>query len=74
MRHKDKETRMLYEEKRKELIETARKMERYGLIRLSGGNVSLRINDHVLVTPTAMSYDTMLPQDIVVLDLPSSIS
>ena len=64
---------MLYEEKRKELIETARKMERYGLIRLSGGNVSLRIDDHVLVTPTAMSYDTMLPQDIVVLDLKGQV-
>ncbi|MBQ1379256.1 MAG: class II aldolase/adducin family protein [Erysipelotrichaceae bacterium] len=64
---------MLYEEKRKELIETARKMERYGLIHLSGGNVSLRIDDHVLVTPTAMYYDTMLPQDIVVLDLKGQV-
>ena len=60
---------MLYEKQRQDLIDTARKMERYGLIRMSGGNVALRIDDNVLVTPTAMAYDTMAIDDIVVVDL-----
>ena len=60
---------MLYEKQRQELIDTARKMEQYGLIRMSGGNVALRIDDKVLVTPTAMAYDTMVIEDIVVVDL-----
>ena len=60
---------MLYEKQRQELIDTARKMEQYGLIRMSGGNVALRVDDKVLVTPTAMAYDTMVIEDIVVVDL-----
>lgn len=64
---------MLYEKQRREIIETARTMEKYGLVRMSGGNVSLRIGDLVLVTPTAMGYDTMVPEDIVVTDLKGNI-
>ena len=65
---------MLYEELRQELIDTARKMEKYDLIRMSGGNVTLRTDDdRVLITPTAMSYDTMVPEDIVVTDLEGNI-
>lgn len=64
---------MLYEKQRQELIDTARKMEQYGLIRMSGGNVALRIEDLVLVTPSAMAYDTMIPEDIVIVDLEGRI-
>lgn len=60
---------MLYEKERQELIECARAMERYGLVKLSGGNVSRRMGDGTfLVTPSAMGYDTMLPEDIVLVD------
>ena len=65
---------MLYEKLRQELIDTARMMEKYDLIRMSGGNVTLRTDDdRVLITPTAMSYDTMVPEDIVVTDLEGNI-
>lgn len=61
---------MLYEKERQQLIDTARTMERYGLVKLSGGNVSMRMPcGNVLVTPSAMSYDTMVPEDIVLIDL-----
>ncbi|MBQ1483046.1 MAG: class II aldolase/adducin family protein [Erysipelotrichaceae bacterium] len=60
---------MLHEELRQKLIDTALTMERYGLIHMSGGNVSLRVGDLVLVTPTAMAYETMRPEDIVITDL-----
>ena len=59
---------MLLEKLRQDLIDTARKMEQYNLIRMSGGNVALRVEDMILVTPTAMAYDTMIPEDIVVVD------
>lgn len=60
----------MYEKERQELIDTARKMESYNLVKMSGGNVSLRMPDGlVLVTPSAMGYDTMVPEDIVIVDL-----
>lgn len=65
---------MLYEKKRQELIEYARKMEKYNLVKMSGGNVSLRLEDgNVIVTPSAMNYDTMVKEDIVVLDINGNI-
>ena len=46
-----------------------------GLIKGNGGNVSMRVAgagpdgaDAFLVTPTAMSYDTMVPSDVVLVD------
>ncbi len=60
---------MLYEKERQALIDTARKMEKYNLVKMSGGNVSLRMPDGlILVTPSAMGYDTMVPEDIVIVD------
>jgi len=60
---------MLYEKERRELIECAREMEQHGLVTLSGGNVSRRMGDgNFLVTPSAMSYDTIDPEDIVLVD------
>ena len=49
-------------------------MEKYNLVKMSGGNVSLRLEDgNVIVTPSAMNYDTMVPEDIVVLDINGNI-
>ncbi len=60
---------MMYEKERQELIDCARTMESHGLVVLSGGNVSRRMEDgNFLVTPSAMGYDTMLPEDIVLVD------
>lgn len=60
---------MQYEKERQALIDTARAMERAGLVRLSGGNVSMRMPcGGYLVTPSAMGYDTMVPEDIVLID------
>ena len=63
----------MFEKEKQELIDTARKMEKYELIRMSGGNVSLRIDDLVLVTPTAMGYDDMVIDDIVITDLKGNV-
>ena len=63
----------MYKELRQSLIDTARKMEQYNLIRMSGGNVALRVEDKILVTPSAMAYDTMLPEDIVIVDIEGNV-
>lgn len=59
----------MFETQKQALIDCARRMERYGLVTMSGGNVSLRIETgEVLITPSAMAYDALVPDDIVVLD------
>ena len=63
----------MYKKLRQSLIDTARKMEQYNLIRVSGGNVALRVEDNILVTPSAMAYDTMLPEDIVIVDIEGNV-
>ena len=60
---------MQYEAQRQQLIDTARTMERMGLVQLSGGNVSMRMPcGNFLVTPSAMGYDPMVPEDSVLID------
>lgn len=60
----------MYEEEKKEIIKTALMLKEYNLIALSGGNVTIRTKeDHVIATPSGMLYDTMVPEDVVVLDI-----
>lgn len=65
----------IYEAERQSLIDCAFAMRDNALIKGNGGNVSMRIPgagpdgaDAFLVTPTAMSYDTMEPADVVLVD------
>ena len=73
--HKKRQEATIYRVERQALIDGALAMRTAGLIKGSGGNVSQRIAgagpngaDAFLVTPTAMSYDTMLPSDVVLVD------
>ena len=60
---------MRYMKERQQLIDTALEMKANQLVVLSGGNVSMRMPcGNFLVTPSAMSYETMLPEDIVLID------
>ena len=59
----------MYELEKKKIIDAALKLDKYQLISLSGGNVSLRVNsEHILVTPSGMVYDEMVPEDVLVVD------
>jgi L-ribulose-5-phosphate 4-epimerase len=58
----------MYESERQQIIDVGVALDRYRLISLSGGNVSMRIGGHILVTPSGMSYETLVPQDVVVMD------
>lgn len=46
------------------IIETCRDLERRGLNQGTSGNVSARLGDGFLITPTAMPYDVMRPEDM----------
>ncbi|MEU0374242.1 class II aldolase/adducin family protein [Streptomyces sp. NPDC006283] len=53
----------------RDLVETARRTAAEGLVVGTSGNVSVRVGDLVLVTPSGVPYDRLTPQDIVGVDL-----
>ncbi|WP_328503731.1 class II aldolase/adducin family protein [Streptomyces sp. NBC_00457] len=63
--------RVLQEEVRawEELVATARRTVADGLVVGTSGNVSLRVGDTVLVTPSGVPYDRLTPDDVTGVDL-----
>ncbi len=51
------------------VVRTAREMSALGLSRGTSGNVSTRIGDRMLVTPSALAYEKTDAGDIVLVDL-----
>ncbi len=62
---------MQYEALRNEVVETARSMLEKGLTVGTGGNVSVRCpdSDRFLITPSSLPYETLVPEDVVVVNL-----
>ncbi|WP_093801462.1 class II aldolase/adducin family protein [Streptomyces sp. Wb2n-11] len=52
-----------------DLVATARRTVREGLVVGTSGNVSVRVGELVLVTPSGVPYDRLRPEDAVVVDL-----
>ena len=64
----------MYDKEKKEVINAGIKLDRYGLIALSGGNVSLKVDkDRVLVTPSGMIYEELETDDIILMDLTGKV-
>ncbi|QSX09245.1 class II aldolase/adducin family protein [Alkalibacter rhizosphaerae] len=64
----------MYENEKREVIKAGITMDRYGLIALSGGNVSVRMpNNDILVTPSGMIYEEMVVDDVLVVDLEGNV-
>lgn len=64
----------MFEREKQEVINAGRSMDRYGLIALTGGNVSSRMpTGEILVTPSGMIYADMIPADILVMDAEGAI-
>jgi L-fuculose-phosphate aldolase len=60
---------MLHEEVRKALLKCALRLYQKGLVQLNSGNVSVRVSDeHLVITPTGISYDDMSEEDLVIID------
>ena len=56
---------MSTQEPRTLLMQSIRKLSRRGILDASSGNVSLRIDGRILVTPSGIDYDDMEPGDLV---------
>jgi len=60
---------MLHEEARKALLKCSLRLYQKGLVQLNSGNVSVRVSDeHLVITPTGISYDDMSEEDLVIID------
>ncbi len=62
---------MVLEELRREVLDTANLLPRYGLVWMAGGTVCARDpqTGYVVVTPSGMPYDTLKPEDMIVTDI-----
>ena len=64
----------MFEQEKISIIEAGKKLDRYGLVTLSGGNVTLRMpTGEILVTPSGMIYEVMVPEDVLVMDIEGNI-
>lgn len=57
---------------REAMISTARKMNASGLNQGTSGNLSQRVEGGFLLTPTGMDYDSLEPEDIVLMRMDGS--
>lgn len=63
----------LYEDVKRELLDICLQMVRNDLVIGSSGNVSLRVDDHVIITPSSIHYTKMSAEDMMVLDLNGNV-
>lgn len=63
---------MKYEDIRSEVIASCLEMNRRGLNQGVTGNISVRIPEGFLITPSGMDYDEMKPADLVIMHLDGS--
>lgn len=60
---------MLLERERNDIVRFGRKLLDRGLVTGTGGNLSLRKGDLAAVSPSAVEYEAMTPEDVVVTDM-----
>lgn len=65
---------MKYIELRQQLINLARQLNSRGLSAGMSGNLSARCAEGVLITPTAMDYQQLTPEDIVLLHADGTVA
>ena len=64
----------MFEATKREIIKAGMSLDRYGLIALTGGNVSVRMESgEILITPSGMIYEDLVEDDILVMDINGKI-
>jgi L-fuculose-phosphate aldolase len=61
-----------HEQIRRAMIATCIKMNESGINQGTSGNISVRIDEGFLITPSGVPYDEMKPQDIVLMHIDAS--
>ena len=56
-------------EAKEDVVEAGKKMLEKGLVVGTWGNVSVRVTDDFVITPSGMDYEKLNPEDMVVVDL-----
>ncbi|MHA1480442.1 MAG: class II aldolase/adducin family protein [Candidatus Thorarchaeota archaeon] len=59
----------MYEVEKKELLDICLEMIERSMVIGSSGNASVRVGDHVVITPSSVKYKEMKPEDMMVIDL-----
>lgn len=57
-----------YRDCKKEIIDTCLRLEKIGYFVGTWGNISVKVCEGVLLTPSKVAYDQMVPEDIVLID------
>lgn len=60
---------MKYEEERIDIIKICKLLQSMEYFMGTWGNVSMRIGQHILLTPSRVDYDSMVPNDMVVINM-----
>jgi L-ribulose-5-phosphate 4-epimerase len=64
------EERMQYREACQQILDTVHQLVSINLIRLSAGNISVRLEDGtIVITPSSIGYDRLMAEDMVLIDL-----
>lgn len=58
---------------RRELVACGRRLLARGLLMQTSGNLSIRLDEDIYITPSSLEYDRIDPDDIVVLGLDGSV-
>lgn len=64
---------MLYRETRQGILKVCKEMVKAEYFLGTWGNVSVRIGNHILLTPSRVEYDSMQEEDFVVIDLQGNV-
>ncbi|MDF1539514.1 MAG: class II aldolase/adducin family protein [Candidatus Thorarchaeota archaeon] len=59
----------MYDQEKKQLLEICLEMISLNMVIGSSGNASIRVDNHVVLTPSSVKYVTMSPDEMVVIDL-----
>lgn len=62
-------SKMLYLRQKTDIINMCRKMQETGYFLGTWGNISIREGDHIILTPSRINYDEIVPDDMVVIRL-----
>ncbi|MFT5500798.1 MAG: L-fuculose-phosphate aldolase [Woeseiaceae bacterium] len=60
---------ILLAKQRQQVADTALALLKTGLVVNTSGNVSVRVDDHIVITPSGCSYESLAAEDVVILDL-----
>jgi L-fuculose-phosphate aldolase len=63
----------MYEEQKKKLLDICLQMVEKDLVIGSSGNASLRVDEHVVISPSSVHYTEMSIEDMVVVDLQGDV-